>query len=123
MPKSDQDNVTETIMDDDLDLMGDESLGDDTPRDFSEYKRDENDRIIVPLKHPVKTNKRTYESVAMRPPLGGDLRIAGNAKNDTDNGLILLQRCCEGLTPEAVNKMRSGDIKELSAVLNFLSDQ
>lgn len=119
----DNNSVKETVMDEDQDLLDAEEGLEAKERDFSEYDRDENDRIIVPLKHSVKTKHRIFESVAMRPPLGGDLRIAGNAKNDTDNGMILLQRCGEGLTLDAVNKMRAGDIKELSAVLNFLSEE
>ena len=89
---------------------------------YALYKQ-ENDRIIVPLKHSVKTKAREFTEVRLRVPYGADLRISGNAKNDMDNGLILLERCGEGLTKEAVNKMRAVDINACSQVLNFLSQE
>ena len=87
------------------------------------YKQDDRGKIIVPLQHEVKTNKRTFTDIHLRAAYGADLRVAGNASNPTDEGLILLERCGEGLTKEAVNKMRGKDIQRCSEVLNFLSQE
>ena len=100
------------------------NIEDETKFDpYALYQQDDQERLIIPLKHPIEVKARKYTEVHLRPPYGADLRISGNAKNDMDNGLILLERCGEGLTKEAVNKMRAVDINACSQVLNFLSQE
>lgn len=117
------DKVKETVMDEDekKDQFKIEDEAEFDPHAL--YKQDDQERFIIPLKHVVKVKAREYTEVHLRPPYGADLRISGNAKNDMDNGLILLERCGEGLTKEAVNKMRAVDINACSQVLNFLSKE
>ena len=117
--KEDKETVfEENVNEDHLDLDDEETYD-----PYALYKQDEQERFIVPLKHPVKVKAREYTEIHLRAPYGADLRISGNAKNDMDNGLILLERCGEGLTKEAVNKMRATDINACSLVLNFLSKE
>lgn len=116
------DKVNETVMDE-VEEQEQISLEDETEFDPYALYQEEEGRIIVPLKYPVKVKARQYEEMRIRPPYGADLRIAGNAKNDTDNGMILLERCGEGWTKEAVNKMRATDIAKCSEVLNFLAQE
>ena len=123
MSSDDKKQIKETVIDENVN-EDDLNLEDETGYDpYALYEQDEQGRIIVPLKHPPKTKAREYTEIHLRTPYGADLRIAGNAKNDMDNGLILLERCGEGLTKEAVNKMRAVDINACSQVLNFLSQE
>ena len=117
------DKVKETVIDE---KSPEDQFGMEDETEFDPhalYKQDDNERFIIPLKHPVTIKAREYKEVHLRPPYGSDLRISGNAKNDMDNGLILLERCGEGLTKEAVNKMRAVDINACSLVINFLSKE
>ena len=116
--------VKETVIDEEDKVQDQFDIEDETKFDpYALYKQNEEKRFIIPLKHPVQVKAREYTAVHLRPPYGSDLRISGNAKNDMDNGLILLERCGDGLTKEAVNKMRAVDINACSQVLNFLSQE
>lgn len=123
MPRIEEDNNTN--IGDDLEVNEDQTdlENDDAAFNPEDKYEQEDGRWVVPLKHPITTKKREFDKVKIRAPYGADLRIAGNATNDTDNGLILLERCGEGLTKDVVNKMRSVDIQACSEVLNFLSTE
>ena len=118
--KEDNNKENETI-------IGDDSAYDDSDvslEKFDPYEKYENDgdKIIVPFKFPVVVKGREITEAKIRPPYGADLRVAGGAKNDTDNALILIERCSEGFTKEHVNKMRAPDISNCGEVINFLSE-
>lgn len=89
---------------------------------LAKYKRDENDRVIYPLKRPFQFGERTVSELRFREPETGDIDGIPLAAMTTTHLIRVAGKIC-GEPQPVMNKVKLADIVEIGElIMDFLPD-